>query len=389
MVFVTTTDVGAFNGPAIHVLNIVNGLARRGRRISLIAPRPSGGPAVPVHQNVDFEALPDLRGMGLPGSLAALTAVARVWRHRRSEVFYVRSSPGSIVVGLAVKAMTRGRLMVEYNGWLADEAELLGWTSLLLRPVAKLQAYEGRLADRVRVVTASLAAKVQATGTDARRISFIPTGTDIEVFRPLDRVACRRHFGLDLNKPVAVYLGNLWPAVDLQLMVASVKRLRSGGNDLELLIVGTGVDLGKLRALVAEDPAHREAFRFLGALPPDEANIALGAADIALAPFVRARNQSIGLSPMKIRDYAAAGKVTVASAFDGITDLANEPWLFLAEPENLESFASCMARALASNITELGTAARRAAEREFDWNSIVASVDALCFDQAPTGQHDP
>ena len=44
-------------------------------------------------------------------------------------------------------------------------------------------------------------------------------------------------------------------------------------------------------------------------------------ADVCVAPFIRVRNERIGLSPLKIYEYLACGKPVVASDIKGIGDL--------------------------------------------------------------------
>jgi glycosyltransferase involved in cell wall biosynthesis len=377
IVYITTADLGALNGPAIHVLNVVNGLARNGWSVTLLAPVPARVYVVPLETSIVVSPLQSPRVVGLPGSIASLLVPKQLWSLRHADVIYIRSAPGSVVATISAIVLGRGRCVVEFNGWISEEAKLLGSRRLVTKVLGWAQMLEARKADVVRVVTAPLGARAVAAGARQDRVHVIPTGTDLKVFRPLDRAECRRALSLDPERPIAAFLGNLWPAVDIDTMVQSIALLRNRGVDIQLLVVGDGVNRGRLEELVAHTPDLATVVRLLGALKPEDANVVLGATDVALAPFVSARNEAIGLSPMKIRDYASAGKATVATAFRGIADLADEPWLFLAEPENVECFASAISMALSADSASIGNAARNCAVQRFGWSTVVNEIEAM------------
>lgn len=373
-VFLTTADLGVQNGPSIHVLNLANALAERGFRVTLLAPRPAASLVLPLNTDVNFECSADPRRIGLPGGLASVLLLRRLWQHRNADVIYIRSSPASLFATGFARLLRPRCLGVEFNGWIADEAALLGSLRPLAGALARMQAWEGRLADKVRTVTADLSARVIASGTEPEKIQVIPTGTRLDTFRPLDRDAARRTLGLPLKEPLAVFVGNLWPAIDLQIIAQSVRLLHDQGFPLRVLIVGDGPLRPAFEAQLRTSFPGVCPVTFLGSLAPEEAAVVLGAADIALAPFVRERNQSIGLSPLKIRDYAAAGRVIVATALPGILDFADEPWLFSAEPENAAAFAAAIRSALAADRSLAEACARAFAEENFGWGKVAKKL---------------
>jgi glycosyltransferase involved in cell wall biosynthesis len=370
----TTVDISAMNGPSIHVLSIVNGLAAQGHRVSLVVPRPPGAPVMAVAPSVTFVATPPTRRLGIPGAAASLLMLRALWRARRADAIYVRSSPGTLPLAAAARLLASGAVVVETNGWFADELGAMGYRDRIVGLARRVQVCEGRLADRVRVVTDNIKAKFVAAGVAAERIAVIPTGTDTRNFLPLDRSAACHHLGLAPDRRRLVFIGNLWPAIDLVTVFRAMDLLRRRGVDLELVVVGDGTGRAALEQAAAEILGRPPPVRFLGSRGPSEANVALTAADVAVAPFSRARNESTGLSPLKIRDYAAAGAVTVATAVSGIRELGDEPWLMLAEAEDPASFASAIERALAVDAASARRRAREYAEARFDWSYVVSEI---------------
>src|SRR5256885_1951654 len=79
-------------------------------------------------------------------------------------------------------------------------------------------------------------------------------------------------------------------------------------------------------------------------------------------PFVAALNARTGLPPLKIRDYAAAGRATVATAIKGIAAAPDASWLLLAEPGNADAFARAIHRGLIAEPAKLRAEARATAE---------------------------
>lgn len=392
VLFLTSADLTVRNGPAIHVLNVCNALAEDSLHVVLAAPRPTGALALPLDPRVTLDPCPDPRQLGLPGAAASALLLAKLWRYRRAGVRYVRSAPGSLLLTEAARRISRGPLAVEFNGWIEDEVAIAG--PRLLAPLASLlgwcQGREARLADRIRVVTERLAARAIAQGADAEAVRVISTGTQLDVFRPLDRAECRARLGIAPESRLAVFVGNLWPVTDLATAIEALAQLGADGLRVELAIVGDGPLRGRLEAIAA---AARSAgacsVTFTGALSGERAAVHLGAADVAIAPFTRRRNDAIGLSPLKIRDYAACGRVIVASRLPGIAELECEPWLHAAEPEDAAAFAAALVDALKPGQAAAEARAREFAVDNFGWGRVAEAIidmiglKAETLDEAP------
>jgi glycosyltransferase involved in cell wall biosynthesis len=373
----TTADLSALNGPSLHFLNIVNGLNKIGYDVTAVAPRICGPFAIGCRTTVRVIFTSATRRLFLPGAAASLFMLLALWRVRRVDAIYLRSSPGTLVLAIAARIFGAKTIIVEANGWLGDELEAMGSPTAGVRLISWMQVTEAKIADRVRVVTDNLLGKFLASGVERDRIAVIPTGTNTENFRPLDRQEARRKLALERDTNYMIFIGNLWSAIDLGTVFEAMAILRSRGRDLHLLIVGDGASRTELEVCARSCLGSNPPVSFLGSRPPTEANVALNAADIAVAPFVVARNESTGLSPLKIRDYAAAGAVVVASAVAGITQMGGEAWLFLVTPGDPHSFAVGIEEALAIDGKAAGRRARDYALANFDWNRIVSELADL------------
>lgn len=382
IVMVTTVDLGARNGPAIHFLNVARQIHELGFPVTVVALRPSGPLPVALPRGLRLDLTGHATNRGWRSALSGLLLMRPLFRHRSIDRLYLRSSPGTFPVAGMARLLGYRAMVVECNGWLEEDILAAGYPRVVAALFRRLQVAEARLADRVRVVTDRLARLMIAEGIDPEAVAVVGNGTDIETFHPLDRAVCRQRLGLQQlgERPVLAFVGNLWEAIDLPTVFKAMRLLRDEGSPLELLVVGDGVARGHFEAAANAILGPDSGVTFLGAKSPEATNVVLGVADLALAPFVSARNERIGLSPLKIRDFAAAARPCIATDLSGIRELASEPWLFLAEPESPPSYAGAVRRALEADREALGVAARAYAETHFDWRHIGYGVGRLVSD---------
>ena len=118
-------------------------------------------------------------------------------------------------------------------------------------------------------------------------------------------------------------------------------------------------------------------------LPKEKANTVINTFDIALAPFTRRRNAEIGLSPIKIRDYAAAGRLVVCSRIPELEELAEHGWVLLHEPDDPADLARVLIDCLTGehDSAAAGHRARAYAEERFSWETITEQLARNLFEK--------
>jgi len=379
LTFITSCDLGEASGPAVHAINIANAVARLGASVTLVAARPDGPLAVALDPAVNANFVANPRRLRLPGAVVFLLAVPALYRSRQS-VVHVRSAPGSSFVTWLARSFRPLRLTLELNGWLQDEAQFVRRARPFRHLIGYMQRRELFMADRIRVVTSGLARRVEQNGIPGERIRAISTGVDLSVFKPLDRAESRRALGLPVEGKRLVFVGNLWEAIDMDMVLAALDILRKSGRDVRLTIVGGGRRFGAIRA---DCERFGEAVTMTGWLPQSEAIRHIAAADIALAPFKNRHGDLTGLSPLKIRDYAAAGRRVVASDLPGVRQRNNPAWLRLANPGDARAFALAIAEGLDHGTPEEETEARAFAEAHFGWDWVARKMLTDLWDVQP------
>ena len=153
-----------------------------------------------------------------------------------------------------------------------------------------------------------------AKGVSADKVTYIPYGTDVDMFNPaIDSVSIRKELNLD-NKFVVLYAGALGQANDIDTLLRAAERLKKY-DKIHFVLFGDGKERARLEA-----EAKRMGLTnvlFAGTRPKKEMPLIVASADACLAilqdiPAFRTTY------PNKVFDYMAAGRASII-AIDGIT----------------------------------------------------------------------
>jgi glycosyltransferase involved in cell wall biosynthesis len=380
VIMATIADLGAANGPAFHFLNLAQAFEQQGLRVTVVCPPLPKGPIMPV-PNVTLQ-IAGHRSHSIPGPSAKVVPAMMLClaRQPKPDGVFLRSGVGTWPLLGITKRWSGVSTIVDTNGWFENELTLLGQPRFVSSIFGWMQRREGLAATHVRTVTDLLAQKIAAAGVPANRISVIGNGVDLSVFRPLDRTTARATLDQLETRPLLGLISNLWPAIDLRTVLQGMKILIERGRPVSLIIGGDGRSRSAFEAdAEAILGSAAGSVRWLGSVSQTRANEILNGVDVALAPFVRARNEITGLSPLKVRECAAAGRPIVATDLPGLRELGTEPWVFLAAPGDPVAMADAIERALAADPTLVAAAAREKAEQEFAWPIIARQVTNLMF----------
>jgi glycogen synthase len=218
-----------------------------------------GGPAVPssIHGVAHHRTpVPErFRGVPLIGEGAEMVALGRrILALHREVPFDVLHAHSPILCGLPAHAVAR-RLGVpsvyEIRAFWEDAAaELADAGGGRARSLA-IRALETRLARSVDAVVAicdGIRRDLLARGVPDDRVTVVPNGVDTARFTPRVRDdALAERYGLG-GKRVVAYLGTLFRFEGVSLLLAALRRLVDGRDDVRGLVVGSGETLTELRA---------------------------------------------------------------------------------------------------------------------------------------------
>jgi glycosyltransferase involved in cell wall biosynthesis len=150
-------------------------------------------------------------------------------------------------------------------------------------------------------------------GVPEQKITFIPYGTDIDMFNPnVDGSSVRERLGLQ-DKFLVLYAGAMGQAHDLYTVLRAARRLNDDSN-VQFVFFGAGKERANLEA-----EAKRLGLRnvlFAGICPKKEMPTVIAAADACLA-ILQNLEMFRTTYPNKVFDYMASARPTVL-VIDGV-----------------------------------------------------------------------
>jgi glycosyltransferase involved in cell wall biosynthesis len=210
-------------------------------------------------------------------------------------------------------------------------------------------------ADLVLAPSDFVAARLRAQGV-SRPVRVLPTGVDLERFRPGDRAAARRALGIAPDARVLLYVGRLDREKNLEFLLDGVAGVRTAGA--RLLLVGRGTRARALQgAAAARGLTGRTEFR--GGTSPENLPTYYRAADV----FVFASTtETQGLA---VLEAMACGLPVVAVRASGVEEVVADGVSGLLVPGDATAFTGAVAQVLADNdlAGKLAAGGREAAAR--------------------------
>jgi glycosyltransferase involved in cell wall biosynthesis len=174
-----------------------------------------------------------------------------------------------------------------------------------------LERFLYRRADRLVVNSPGFIDHVRARG--AKQVDLVPNGVEVTMFDPdSSGTPFRQAHGLE-GKFIALYAGALGLSNDLGVVLEAAARLRDEAG-IAVVLLGDGKERPAL-----EQQAQALGLRnllFLPAVPKDEMDQALAAADVGIA-ILKPLDVYKKTYPNKVFDYMAAGRPVIL-AIDGV-----------------------------------------------------------------------
>jgi glycosyltransferase involved in cell wall biosynthesis len=212
-------------------------------------------------------------------------------------------------------------------------------------------------------VSRPLAQKLIELGAATDRVHVVPTGLDLETFRPRDRAQARSKLGLPAQCRLITFVGRLHASKGVLELLQAFDALAPQHPELRLAIVGDGPLLG-----VCQEHAqrHPETLRITGELP------ATGVADwVAACDALTLPSHAEG-TPNVILEALGSGRKVVATHVGGIPDLLGNPALGeLVPPHDVAALQQELWRVVSADYDASQVADSAGL---FDWNENARRV---------------
>ena len=248
-----------------------------------------------------------------------------------------------------------------------------------------LQAYlAGQGARHLVTITHALTHDIN-TRYRIHNIVTLPDGVDLSRYQNLPgaidaRVLIKNLYQLPITHTAFTigYTGHFYPGRGIELILSLADCLP---NFQFLLVGGNPSDVERLRAKMFHDQASRTNCHFIGFVPNADLPLYQAACDVLLMPYQTQVAASSGgniapyLSPMKLFEYLATGRVLLSSNLPVFREILNLDNAVLLPPDDIEKWADALLD-LSQNPEKratYGANARLHAEK-YTWETRAAKI---------------
>jgi len=208
-------------------------------------------------------------------------------------------------------------------------------------------------------------------GADAAKVSLVPCGVDLSVFRPLDQKAVRESLGLNGEK-ILLYVGRVEPLKGLDLLVETAAQMDSE-DGVRVIVVGADVngdrEMDRVKLLAKERDLEGQ-IDFVGQVDHKELPLYYNAADVCVVPSYY---ESFGLVAL---ESMACGTPVVATRVGGLSTIIQHGRTGYLKPWRCpDAFANSVEMIISSAGLQqsMGTAARKHAEG-MGWDTVASMM---------------
>lgn len=213
-------------------------------------------------------------------------------------------------------------------------------------------------------------------------IAAVSNGVDLANFRPgIASVALKEKYGLSKTAKTLLYLGRLDPEKNVGAVIDAFLKAREKLADVQLVIVGDGVDKARLEKQAADYPD----IHFLGRITPPELYEIYRLGDV----FVTA--SEIETQGIVLIEAAATGLPLIAVDKGAVSEVCrNGENGFLCQPGDIEGIAQAMVEILSNDglRRKFGKASLEIAKQhdlEETLNKFINIYQKVIADRAPRG----
>ena len=203
---------------------------------------------------------------------------------------------------------------------------------------------------------------------DTNKVSLVPCGVDLSVFRPLDQKTARDRLGLNGEK-ILLYVGRVEPLKGLDLLVETAAQMDSE-DGVRMMVVGAdangGQEMDRVKQLAKERDLE-DQIDFVGQVDHLELPLYYNAADVCVVPSYY---ESFGLVAL---ESMACGTPVVATRVGGLSTIIQHGRTGYLKPWRCpDAFANSVEMLISSDSLQqsMGEAARQRAEA-MGWHNVA------------------
>jgi len=364
-------------GGPMKVYELTDNLTRRGHQIYLFIPK-IGYPEQQTTARVcpvPFIDLPVLRFISFQ-MLAFLWALCIVLRKDRPDIIYVRIMWSFIPMILGKLLSVPVMLEINDSPHRAYANIKSAFKRNLVHFVDKVSF---RLSDHILPVTQNIAENMNHwEKIPWERMTVLPSGTNIDLFKPMDKRQCCHQLGFDYSLIYVGFIGTFFRHQGIDVLIEAAPFVLQEFPQTHFLILGDGPMMETWKQRVEKEDLNA-CFSFPGNVPYEVVPQYCGVMDVCVAPFLK---EAVECSPVKIFDYLACGKPVVATDVGEIGNFfIDSDAVMIIPPEDPAALAQGIKRLLsnAKLCSAMGEKGRAFVVGKYGRMQIAENVEAVAL----------
>ncbi len=239
--------------------------------------------------------------------------------------------------------------------------------------------------DHILPVTQKIAEDLHSIeGVPWNIMTVVPSGTNTDLFRPLDKAYCCEKLGFDSDLKYIGFTGTFFQYQGIDVLIESASFVVQRFQDARFLLVGDGPQKSTWENMVKEMGLNNY-FSFTGQIRYREVPFYCGIMDICVAPF---RREAMESSPVKVFDYLSSGKpVVMSDIFNTGKQFLESGAVCLVRPEDPVTLSESIIRLLKNEklCREMGQKGREYIVLKYDRKKLAADIYRLCLKVSSRG----
>ena len=381
LIYVPTITFDGCVGNSVHVRELAQNLLELGNEVVVIANLSNS--AYDGIVAVRSTKIPRIRVLGwLVTQIQALFLVILEITKNKCQLVYTRFGFSSGPC-LLMARLTGIPCVIEVNGFPREEAKVsrVGlWGKINGYLTNWVSDTACRYAQQVIAVTPqSKEVLVAEYGIETGKIAVIPDGANTDLFKPMDTNQARRQLNLSGADYFVTFAGILAAWQGVEYLIRSVPYILEECPESKFVIVGDGpMKQGLIK--LAKEVGASDRVAFTGRVPYDKVPLYINASNTCVAPFIRERNEKIGVESLKIYEYAACGKAIVTSKLPGLEFIEQHKLGILVEPDSPQELAKAIIKLLQNPELrrQMGENGRKHVVENHSWESVAKRVTEVC-----------
>lgn len=245
---------------------------------------------------------------------------------RRADIIFVSSPP--LFLGMSVAVLGRIKripFVFDIRDVWPESAVAVGMMredSWLTKIAGKMERLIYRASDHITVTCEGIARDFQRKGVARQKISFLPSGSELDIFEPVshrEKERYKKEFGVD-EQFVVTYAGNIGLPQNPEILVECAKLLCDREN-IAIFVIGEGVLREKLERRI--NSIGLRNLRMFGRMPRKDVGRFYAMSDIGLV-LMKNSKAFKNMLPAKLFDLWAAGLPIIINLRGEAADLVEK-----------------------------------------------------------------